>query len=184
MTDLELHGDKPLTPEEAKALAASDFRGAFGWIALGVAVLIGSITMDRLERQGINPNTIPGLLPGCLGVAMILLGALLGIRSWRRGGAARGAHAISLDRTALQRLGLVLGLIVVYSVVLVGHGLPFWLGSALYVAISIVTLQQPQREALGRSLSLRDTVFAVVVGLGSGLVITYVFQELFLVRLP
>jgi len=31
-------------------------------MALGIAILIGSVTMDRLEKQGINPYTIPGLL--------------------------------------------------------------------------------------------------------------------------
>ena len=40
-------------------------------IVLGVAVLIGSFTMDRLERQGVNPYTVPGLLPGLLGIAMM-----------------------------------------------------------------------------------------------------------------
>jgi hypothetical protein len=184
MSEHDPHAETPLTPEQRLALAASDFRGAFGWIALGVAVLIGSITMDRLERQDINPHTIPGLLPGCLGVAMILLGALLLIRSWRRGGAARHAHSVSFDPAVLRRLGLVLGLIVVYAVFLVGHGIPFWLASALYVSVSIVTLQQPQRAAEGRSLNPREIGFALVVGLASGLVVTYVFQELFLVRLP
>jgi hypothetical protein len=184
MSEHDPFDEAPLTPEQRLALAASDLRGAFGWVALGIAVLIGSITMDRLERQDINPHTIPGLLPGCLGVALILLGGLLLIRSWRRGGAARDAHALAFDAAALRRLGLVLGLIVVYAVFLVGHGIPFWIASTLYVTASIVTLQQPQRAAESRSLGPRDIVFALVVGLGSGLVITYVFQELFLVRLP
>ena len=56
---------------------------------LGAAVLVGSITMDRLEQQNINPYTVPGLLPGLLGIAMMLLGAVLAVRSWRRGALAR-----------------------------------------------------------------------------------------------
>ena len=35
----------------------ADLHDGLGWIALGVAVLIGSITMDRLERQDVNPYT-------------------------------------------------------------------------------------------------------------------------------
>ena len=52
----------------------------------GFAVLVLSLRMDRLEAQNINPYTIPGLLPGLLGIVMLGLGILLGVRSWRRGG--------------------------------------------------------------------------------------------------
>ena len=162
--------------------AGTDLRASIGWMALGVAILIGSITMDRLERQSINPYTIPGLLPGLLGIVMILLGMLLGLRSWRRGGLHIRRSAA--ERGFVQRLALVLGLIVVYAVVLVGHGLPFWLASALFVTASIVVLQAPQRRAANRSLSLRDLVVAAAIGIGAGGVVQYVFQALFLVRLP
>lgn len=162
--------------------ASSDLRGAFGWGAFGVAVLIGSIRMDRLESQHINPYTIPGLLPGLLGIVIIVLALLLGLRSWRRGGTVRDWPVF--DGAFVRRLGLVIGLILVYSVVLVGHGMPFWLASALYVAVSIVTLQRAQLVAQGRRLAWRDVAFAAVVALGTGWIVTYVFQDLFLVRLP
>ena len=169
-------------PVDPVVAAGIDLRASIGWMALGIAVLIGSITMDRLERQNINPYTIPGLLPGLLGIVMVLLGVLLGLRSWRRGG--KLLKVPPTEPGFVQRLGLVLGLIVVYAVVLVGHGMPFWLASALYVAASIVVLQAPQRREAGRPLGWRDTAFALLVGLGSGAIVQYVFQELFLVRLP
>jgi hypothetical protein len=184
MIERDIFDADDLSPAEAEAVAASDLRGAAGWIVFGVAILIGSITMDRLERQDINPYTVPGLLPGLLGIVIILLGVLLGLRSWRRGGARPGGARLQIDSAVVSRLSILLVLILVYSVVLVGHGMPFWLASALFVSLSIVALQQPQRAALGRRLSLRDVGFAVAVGLGSGLCITYVFQDLFLVRLP
>ena len=65
---------------EAVVDPRADLLSAIGWMALGTAILIGSVMMDRLEDQDINPYTIPGLLPGLLGVAMIILGALLAIR--------------------------------------------------------------------------------------------------------
>ncbi len=169
---------------EAQAVAASDLRAAIGWGVFGVAVLAGSITMDRLERQDINPYTVPGLLPGLLGIVLILLGVLLALRSWQRGGSTLGGARLHIDAAVVRRLALVIALLLVYSVVLVGHGTPFWLASALYVSISIVTLQKPQRSALGRTLTWRDVAFALAVGLGSGWGITFVFQDLFLVRLP
>jgi hypothetical protein len=184
MSERDLFEAEDLTPAEAEAIAASDLRAAFGWLVLGVAVLIGSITMDRLERQDINPYTVPGLLPGLLGIVMIVLGVLLGARSWRHGGGRRGGARLHVDRATVRRLSLVIALILVYSVVLVGHGMPFSLASALYVTASILTLQQPQRAAAGRGVSWRDAALAIAVGLGAGLGITYVFQDLFLVRLP
>src|SRR3954469_16737732 len=63
----------------------SDLKDAVGWIVLGIAVLVGSITMDRLEQQNIKPVTLPGMLPGLLGLAMILLGGIMALRSWGRG---------------------------------------------------------------------------------------------------
>lgn len=172
----------PPRAAELRAAASSDLRGAFGWAAFGVAVLVGSIRMDRLEHQHINPYTVPGLLPGLLGIVIIVLALLLGLRSWRRGGAVRDWPAI--DHVFIRRLGLIIGLIVVYSVVLVGHGMPFWLASALYVAVSIVTLQHAQLAIIGARATWRDVAFAIVVGLATGGIITYVFQTLFLVRLP
>src|SRR5678815_2732127 len=44
-------------PHDPQIQAGIDLRGALGWIVLGVAILIGSITMDRLEAQNINPYT-------------------------------------------------------------------------------------------------------------------------------
>jgi len=176
--------DAPLTPDEVRAFAARDLRGALGWVVFGLAVLVLSIRMDRLEAQHINPYTIPGLLPGLLGIVMLGLGVLLGIRSWRRGGRFVAGPQIASSGLAVRRLALVIGLIVVYTVVLLGRGLPFWLGATLYVVASILLLQAPQRAAEGRGVSVRDVAFAVAVGLASGWVITIVFQDAFLVRLP
>src|SRR5215471_9048044 len=77
--------------------ARSEFFGACAWIALGVAIAIGSWTMDRLEQQHINPYTVPGLLPGLLGLMMILLGSILSLRSVRRGALQAVAAPASAD---------------------------------------------------------------------------------------
>jgi len=184
-TTAEHHADgDPPSPAELQAQAASDLRDALGWLVFGAAVLIGSIRMDRLEAQHINPYTVPGLLPGLLGLVMILLGVLLALRSWNRGARLVGGPRVAPDWPSMRRLAVVIGLILAYTVALLGRGLPFWLVSALYVTASIVLLQAPQRALAGRSLDWRDFAFAATVGIGSGVVIQYVFQELFLVRLP
>jgi hypothetical protein len=176
---------EPEPPDEAPISPRSDLTDAAGWIVLGVAVLIGSVTMDRLERQHINPYTVPGLLPGLLGIAMILLGAVLALRSLRRGALELappppGAH----DSERRRRIWVVTGLCTGYGVVLIGHGLPFWLASAIYVTGSILILQRMSRDPVVRSLAPRAWAKALLIGLGSGVITQLVFQELFLVRMP
>src|SRR5205085_6756629 len=61
--------DPALVPEHSVARGAdeelapprADLKDAIGWVVFGIAVLVGSITMDRLEQQNINPVTVPGL---------------------------------------------------------------------------------------------------------------------------
>lgn len=181
------------TPESADAAPAgeapihprSDLEGGLGWMTLGIAILIGSITMDRLERQNVNPYTVPGLLPGLLGIAMILLGGIMVLRSWRRGALRLPVPAVTADeREQRLRIWVVIALCMGYAVGLVGHGLPFWLASAIYVTGSILILQRLSRDENERRLTPRVWLKALVIGVGSGVITSVVFQELFLVRMP
>jgi hypothetical protein len=185
MSSPEQPASAPTEPHEMESVAnlRGDFLSALGWMALGIAILIGSVTMDRLEKQDINPYTIPGLLPGLLGIAMTILGALLAARSWRPHLLAT-ANRAPVDRAEQKRLLLVLGLCLAFGVGLVGHGLPFWLAATLFVTAAILCLQYQQRKSAGEPLNLRRFVTAGAIGLGAGIVITIVFQEIFLVRLP
>lgn len=167
--------------------ARAELRQGLAWMVLGVAVLIGSVTMDRLERQDVNPYTVPGLLPGLLGIAIILLGGLLALRSWRRGGAQQAATATdeqAQQREEKRRVLVVLGLCLGYAGVLVGHGLPFWLASWIFVTGSVLVLDRMSREPEARRLSAGRVAKALAIGLGSGVITHLVFQTLFLVRLP
>jgi hypothetical protein len=174
------------SPGETGAAASlrSDFLSGLGWMALGIAILIGSVTMDRLEKQGINPYTIPGLLPGLLGIAMTILGALLAARSWRPHLLASAIEGAPVSRGERRRLLLVLGLCLAFGVGLVGHGLPFWFAAAVFVTVAIVSLQYRQRQSIDQKSRLRILASAAMIGLGAGIIITIVFQEIFLVRLP
>ena len=174
----EPEGRSPIPPR-------SDLWDAAGWMALGIAILIGSLLMDRLEKQNINPYTVPGLLPGLLGIMMILLGGILALRSWRRGAFRLPLPALTPDdREKRRRVAIVVALCLGYAVVLVGHGVPFWLASSIYVTVSILILQRLSRDESARRLTVRACIKALAIGLGAGLIVSFVFQELFLVRLP
>lgn len=161
----------------------SDLLASLGWSTLGSAILIGSLMMDRLEEQDVNPNTIPGLLPGLLGIAIILLGVLLAVRSLRRGALSRSV-AVPREPLINRHLLLVLGLCLAFGVGLVGRGIPFWLAAGSFVTVAILSLQHAQRKAAGHKLTARAILTAGLIGFAAGGAITFVFQEIFLVRLP
>ena len=176
---------EPGPAPEAPVHPRSDLEAGLGWMALGIAILIGSVTMDRLEQQHINPYTVPGLLPGLLGIMMTLLGGIVTLRSWRRGALRLPVPAVTADLLEQRRrIGIVIALCMGYGVVLVGHGLPFWLASAIYVTGSMLILQRLSRDEDERRFTVRGFIKALVIGVGSGVITSVVFQELFLVRMP
>jgi len=174
----EGHGDERMPPR-------SDLADAVCWIVLGVAVLIGSVMMDRLEAQNINPYTVPGLLPGLLGIAMILLGLVMAERSRERGALTQPPPPRTADQLdERRRVWIVAALCIGYGAVLVGHGFPFWLASSIYVTASILILQRLSRDADERRMTPRSIGKALVIGVAASVVTQLVFQELFLVRMP
>jgi hypothetical protein len=172
------------TDEEA-ASPRSDLKDAAGWIVFGLAVLVGSLTMDRLEQQNINPVTVPGLLPGLLGIAMILLGAIMAVRSWRRGAlATRLPPATAHQREERKRVAIAVALCCGYGIVLVGHGIPFWLASTLYVTASILVFQRMAEDPAERRLTPGAWAKALVIAVVASVITWLVFERVFLVRLP
>jgi Tripartite tricarboxylate transporter TctB family len=151
------------------------------WLVVGAALAIGSWRMDRLESQGVPWFTAPGLLPGIVGVMIVLTALLIVVRALRRR-ATSGATALD-GGTGDERRALVsLALCMAFAAGLVGHGVPFWLAASLYLTTHIFVLQYPDRQAAGQVT--RGALVAAVIGFGAAIAISLVFQELFLVRLP
>jgi hypothetical protein len=174
-----------MSRDQEQAAPRADLHDAIGWTAFGIAVLVGSITMDRLERQNINPVTAPGLLPGLLGIAMILLGAVMGLRSWRRGALAHGVQAPTPhQREETRRVLIAIALCLGYGVVLVGHGIPFWLASSIYITASILAFQRLSPDPAQRRFTVGSMAKALVIGVASSVVTWLVFERVFLVRMP
>ena len=169
--------------EGTRPSARADLYGGLFWIALGAAIAIGSWNMDRLERMGVSFFTAPGLVPGILGLLMILCGAVLAVRALREGALGPGQRPpVLLEAVLLRRAGVTLLLTLGFAFVLVGHGLPFPAAAALYLFFQIAVLQYPDRKPkneVGRGL-----LTAALVAAGAAIVISALFQEVFLVRLP
>ncbi len=165
---------------EEKPSARADLFAGLAFLAFGIAIIGGSLMMDRLERLQATIYTAPGLVPGMLGLMLAAMAALLIARSIRGGALSQSLPAIDLSQH--WRLGVSLILCLGYALGLVGWGLPFWLGSATFISLFIFIFQFEDRRREGAVM--RGVVFAVAYGLIVGLTIHHLFQDVFLVRLP
>jgi hypothetical protein len=173
-----------VSSETYKSSARRDLLGGIVWTALGCIVTVLSWQMDRMTQQGATLHTAPGLWPGIVGTLLAALGGVLVLRSWRR--ARRiGWDAAETDDTAyapLSSFGLAATMFFVYALLLVGRGLPFWLGTAMFVTTFVFLFQYTQRKAAGKMV--RGFVVALACGVLTAAIVTLLFEQLFYVRLP
>jgi hypothetical protein len=167
--------------DERKPSPLADLISGSVWLTLAIAILIGSWTMDRLVHLKVPVYTAPGVVPGFLGLALAVMGALLILRSIREGALAQ-SRMPTFSAREHWRLLSALVMCFIYPLGLLGSGLPFWLATAIFVAVFVFVYQFEERKAAGTLP--RGAAFAALFGLICGGVIHYIFQELFLVRLP
>lgn len=168
-----------MTDDNPKPFA--DFVSGIVWLLLAIGIVTVSWRMDRLEHLQVSVYSAPGLLTGVLGIAIAIMGAILMLRSLRAG----ALYQIELPRFKLREQWRILSggaLCLVFAGWVVGSGVPFWLAAALFIAIFVFVFQFEDRR--NNDTLPRGALFAAIYGLICGVVIQYVFQELFLVRLP
>lgn len=157
------------------------------WIAVGALVVFMAWRMDRMTQQGGQIYTAPGLWPGLVGIVIAILGGILAWRSLARARASSWT-AKELDDTdyaPTSNFVIAAALFFIYALLLVGHGLPFWVGTTLFVTVYVFVFRRAERLAGTRSGSQRsDVVFALVCGAATALIVTLVFEQVFFVRLP
>ncbi len=157
--------------------ARGDLRFGILWTAIGLAIVVESWRMDRLEQQHINPWTAPGLVPGLLGLVLAILGLVMMLRR------PAPREEESADAQAEPwRVGLALALTLGFGVGVLGTGVPFWLAAGGFVFLAILLFEWPERRAAGTLA--RGAIQAALIATVAAAVITVVFQEIFLVRLP
>lgn len=167
--------------EDRKPSPFADLISGGVWLALAIGIMVVSWNMDRLAHLQATIYTAPGLVPGLLGLAIAIMGALLILRAIRAG-AITQIHRPAFNPRQNWRLVVALALCLTFALGLLGSGLPFWLAAAIFIAAFVIVFQFEDRKAAGTLL--RGAAFAVAFGLICGGAIHYVFQDLFLVRLP
>jgi hypothetical protein len=173
-----------MSSETYPSSARRDFVGGAVWAAFGCIVTVLSWQMDRMIAQGATLHTAPGLWPGIIGGSLALLGGALMLRSWRRA-AHVGWDAAAEDDTdyaPARSFAVAVAMFLIYALLLVGRGLPFWLGTGLFVAAFVFVFQFAGRKASGRVA--RGAAVALACGVLTAAAVTYLFEHLFYVRLP
>jgi putative tricarboxylic transport membrane protein len=177
-----LHANVVSLPMKPTGLVKADFVSALVLVALGVGTMVESWNMPRLEERGVQPYTVPGLVPGLLGAILVILGLVLLVRSSRAGGwrlFAEGDGGIGAD--AVRRVALVLVLTFGYAIGLIGNT-PYELATGVFVFAFIAVFEWQKGEALApRARRLASAAFQAIL---VTLVVTVVFERIFLVRLP
>jgi putative tricarboxylic transport membrane protein len=169
----------------------------------GAVVVRESLVMPRYASIGADPVTAPGLVPGLLGGIIGLLGLIMVVRAalGLRASATAAAPVASPDATGAgtpvdpaapsyivesphagrNRFVTILVTGLAFAAVAVSR-MPFWLATFLFVFAAVALLEW-QRYGGGRSAWMRLAVAVVIAG-GTAWGVVYVFETIFLVRLP
>ena len=176
----------------------SEYLSAAVWAAFGLVVVIASWRIDRLENLSINPWSVPGLTPGVVGVLMILLAIALALQARRQApdevpevaaipvmpeGLADSPDTVGAGAPgSMGRTVLAGALCVLFAGVSLGHGLPFMIEGAVFLFIFITVFSWSQwraEEGVARGLLL-----TLVISVAAAALISWLFESVFLVRLP
>ncbi len=162
----------------------ADMWAGSGFLALGAATAVESWRMPRFEQLDVNPWSVPGLVPGLIGLVLLFLGGLLVLRAVREGALraeAGMAEELGFDAERRRRTLLALLLTVGYAVGLVGR-LPFRTATFLFVLLFIALFRIERGMPVGQIA--RELVYAALEALLVALAVGFVFERLFYVRLP
>jgi hypothetical protein len=164
---------------EGRPLAAADLATGAVLGLVGLATLALSWAMPTFSERGTDPLTAPGIFPAAVGLLLALSGGRLALRSLGRLRTAAPAAAPVFTRTAVLRtLG---GFALMAAAVLAAGHADFRLvvaGFCLAFSAAFLDWRLPTSQRW-RQLGAVAIVTAI-----SALAIPFVFETIFLVRLP
>lgn len=162
-------------------MSLADRLSAIVFFALGLAMLAGGWTMDRLEIRQIHPASIPGLVPIILGLLLALCAVLLFFTSFSKGATKDGGAPEVIPAGSWTRLALTAVLCTGYALGLVGWLSYFWATAVFTFAFSLIFSYPLDGKPKAKATAVAG---ALALGLGVALGSSVLFRELFLVRLP
>lgn len=155
----------------------ADLLSGIGWIVFGGVIFVHAMMMETREYLGATFTTGPGFVPGLIGIAIAILGIAMVLRSLR---GQVLAYFDDVDGHAGRRVAMALALLLVYGVGMIGR-MPFWLATALFVTSFTFVFNLPVRGTRELVLTFGK---AALTGVLTAAAVSYIFQTVFLIRLP
>jgi TRAP-type C4-dicarboxylate transport system permease large subunit len=163
----------------------ADFVVSILLMCFGLWVVINSLQMPRFKEVGANPLSVPGIVPGILGIVIFILSLVVFRRSLTRKGYRLGLNRQKLKNffqdTSLQRMLLTIFICIVYGIYMVGS-MNYYLATFIFVLVFLILFQFLDSEDVttrGKLLMLSVLQAVLVAG-----IVGAVFRYLFLVDLP
>ena len=169
-------------------LFTADRIGGLIWFVFGVAVVYGSLMMDRLESMNIPPSTAPGVVPALQGIGFIIFALILMFRSEKHtivntyAPGETDAAPAAQESFYWKRILLSWGLCLAYGAVLLGSGIHYWALTVAFLFLHAILLDDT--EQVPARPTLRRVIVAAVMALTIATIVTLIFRYIFLVRLP
>jgi hypothetical protein len=163
----------------------ADFVASILLMAFGLWIVLHSLQMPRFENLGANPFSVPGIVPGILGIIIFLLSLVIFVRSLRNGGYRLGIGRRTatdfFQNADMQRMLLTTVICTIYGLLMIGN-LNYYLATFGFVLAFLLLFQYRPSEGIAAQLKL---LFASVLQAGlTAAVVGAVFRYLFLVDLP
>lgn len=163
----------------------ADFVMSLLLLCFGIAVTALSLRMPRFETLNINPYSVPGIVPGFLGVVLALLGAVMLVRSVRAGGFRLGIDGKAIgaffSMVETRRITLTVALGTAYAMGLLGR-VHFTIATGIFVFAFILVFELKRGETF--RAQWKTLFFGAVLACATSAAVYAVFAYLFLVNLP
>lgn len=167
----------------------SDWLVVAFWAGLGASIFVAGWRMDRLAHQGIAPWSAPGLLPALVGALIVAFALVLALQAWRGTTAAGAATATGDEAQAATAAGNSWGgsalaalVCLLFAGASLGRGWPFQVEAALFI-LGFTALFRWREWRSSRRVA-RGLAQTAVIAVVAAWAISWLFESVFLVRLP
>lgn len=167
-------------------MTRKDFIASIFLMVFSITIIVLSYTMPRLEQRGIDPFSAPGVVPGMIGAVLLCLALILLIRSIRNGGyrifqKEKSAPEDHRQQGAVTRVSLTLIVSMIYAIFFLGR-LNYSISTGIYIFTFICLFEIKPKQPLRDQK--KTILIAVIQAIVASVLITLVFQKLFLIDLP
>ena len=163
----------------------ADFVTSILLMTFGIWIVVHSLQMPRFENLDANPFSVPGIVPGLLGVVIFFLSLVVFLRSLKQNGYRLGINATVvgnfLQDASMQRMVITILICSVYGLGMIGR-INYYAATFMFVLAFLLLFQF--RQAQHKQVMGKLIVMSVLQALLTAGAVGAVFRYLFLVELP